>query len=91
MLPSDFFCKVGWDRIFMEPSRGLLASLLEKIHWSAPPQSVVRVCGDTQTILVGAYIGIRSIWTHVLAAFKTYMLFDPVISLVEIHPYKIIR
>lgn len=86
MLLSDFLYKIGWGRVFMEPLRGLLASILEKIHLSSNPEYGEGVGGGTLSNCAGGSIlGTRSIWIHVLEAFKMCTLFDPEIPLVEIY------
>lgn len=70
----------------MEPLRGLLASILEKIHLSSNPEYGEGVGGGTPSNCTGGSIlGTRSIWIHVLEAFKMCTLFDPEIPLVEIY------
>jgi hypothetical protein len=39
----------------------------------------------------GSILGTRSIWIHVLEAFKMCMLFDPVIPFILIYPQEIIK
>lgn len=49
----------------MDPSKELLASILEKVHLSLNPECSESVeGGHSQSVLVGAYTGTRSIWTH---------------------------